>query len=849
MRKFLGLCCFWMCFTTILVAQNTVLVKGLVLDENKKPLSQVQIQIIGFKEIDFTDSQGRFELSLEPKKEYLITFYHPLYLIQTKKIVANAGVLEFKVSMNNDLLQYQQDTILVTDNKKKEDATTVEVNTKNLETFVSANDDGLSIIKSQASVSSNSELSSAYSVRGGNFDENMIYVNGVQVFRPFLVRSGEQEGLSFVNTDLIQEINFSAGGFEAKYGDKMSSVLDIKYRDPKEFKSSINLSLLGVRAHTEGVIGKFSYLAGYRYRSNAYLLGTLDTKAEFQPRFMDFQGMFNYQISKKLKLSWLSNVSTNTFEMIPVSRSTRFGGVGQAFQLNVFFDGKEITQFKTNFNSLNLTYLVKDNTILNFSSSYFITQENESFDIAGAYRLGELEANPASDNFGEITTLLGTGSFLNHARNSLNANIFNINHDGKHYWDKFKLLWGASYQKEVINDEILEWQYRDSSGFSLPINSANVEVLDFQKASSSLTSNRFLAYVQGDWNILKNDSVRVLKLVGGTRFQTWDYNNENLISPRVSLIYKPSITDSLGRAQKSKITYRLAWGVYYQPPLYRDLRNRFGILQEGLQAQKSVHYVAGMDYDFVLRKRAFNLRNELYYKQLSNLIPFEVDNVRIRYFGENSGSGYATGFESRISGEFIKGLESWMSIAIMQTREKINNYFYYDYYTADGERVFKGAGDNSLITDSVRVNRGFMPRPTDQLYNIKFFVQDQMPQNPAFKVHMNFVYAGGVPFGPPDDVQNRNTLRMPPYRRVDIGFSWYYLENKKIRKGTEYVSPNQGSYLNKFSDIWFRLEVFNLLNINNTISYLWVTDVLNRQYAVPNYLTQRLINIRIAAKF
>lgn len=828
-------------------AQDYFLLSGRVVDRDNKAIPNVQVSISGVSKIYSTDSLGEFNINLEARSNIVVTFFHLAYQYQ---------VIELNPKKSKDLkivlspLVFESDTVIVNEDKSKKTGTVVEIKTKTLKNIVSANGDGLSVVKSLASVSSNSELSSAYSVRGGNFDENLIYVNGIQVFRPFLVRSGEQEGLSFVNSDLIQSITFSAGGFQAKYGDKMSSVLDIQYKEPTEFKSSVNLSLLGFRAHTEGRIKKLSYIMGYRYRSNSYLLGTLETEGEFRPQFMDFQSYISYRPVDKLKIGYLTNVSSNVFEMVPVSRSTKFGGINNAFQLLVAYKGKERSAFNTSFNALSFDYIATDNLILKLSASHFYTLEEESFDVEGSYRLGELETSPASDNFGEINTLLGTGSFLDHARNFLTAEIFNINHDGIYIAKWGKVLWGGSYQKELIQDDIIEWEYRDSSNFTIPTNSDDIEVFNYQNNQSSLMSNRYSGYLQSNLDFFKSDNYRSLELIGGVRSQWWDYNEELLISPRASLLYSPrkSGADSIPD-EKSNFTYRLAWGVYYQSPLYRDLRNLEGELQEGLLAQKSVHYVAGMDYDFSLWDRPFTLRNEVYYKQLSNLIPFEVENVRVRYFGENSGTGYATGVESRINGEFIKGLESWMSIAIMETKERIKDYSYFEYYNQSGEKIKNGYTLDNIATDSAEFSPGILPRPTDQRFNIKVFFQDQMPKTPQFKVHLNFVYAAGLPFSPPNSVKNRNALRMPPYRRVDVGFSWFIIEDgKKVVNKTYQDIPTNSSW-RFFKDFWIRAEVFNLLNINNTISYLWVSDVFNRQYAVPNFLTQRLINIKMAASF
>jgi hypothetical protein len=830
-------------------AQSSMTIYGQITDDKNRPIENVQVSVSSVKYFVRSDSLGNYRINVESSaSEVFISVYHTSFQPTGQEIRFKKGK---SVQINFQLVPLinDADTVEIENKKRKEKrATSIDIDAKVLDNVVTPTDDGLGVVKTQAGVASNNELSSAYSVRGGNFDENLIYVNGIQVYRPFLIRAGRQEGLSFVNSDLISDISFSAGGFEAQYGDKMSSVLDITYTEPTGFKQSVNLSLLGARAHAEGKVGDFTYLTGFRYRSNAYLLGGLETEGEYRPRFMDFQGYFTYSPTEKLKLGYLTNMSSNVFEVVPQSRTTNFGGINNAFQLNVFFDGSEVSDFLASFNALSLAYTPTDKTVLKFSGSSFQTIESENFDIFGAYRLNELETNFGEDDFGEVSTFLGNGSFLDHARNELFANILSLYHDGVHFWKFGKFMWGANYNREEIDDKIMEWQYQDSADFALPLNPNAIEMPIFNQASGSLISERYTAYLQNDWSLLSDSSIAQFTLNTGVRAQYWTYNEDVLISPRVSASYVPAVRDSLGKKRPSKLAYHVAWGYYYQPPFYRDLRNIEGEIQQGLKAQRAIHYVAGVDYDFRMWDRPFTWRSEVYYKDLDNLIPYEVENVRVRYFGENSGKGYAAGVESRINGEFIKGLESWLSIAIMQTQEDIVNDSYYEYYNQSGERIRRGYTEDAVVTDSVQFFPGFMPRPTDQRFSVKAFFQDQMPKFPSFKVHLNLVYAGGVPTGPPGSVKNRNALRLPPYRRVDIGFSWYMIEDGKRNKGTRRTEISS-AYLKFLNDLSFRFEVFNLLNINNTVSYLWLEDVFNRQYAIPNFLTQRLINFKVIAKF
>lgn len=660
------------------------------------------------------------------------------------------------------------------------------------------------LIITQPGVSSTSELSSQYSVRGGNFDENLVYVNGIEIYRPFLVRSGQQEGLSFLNSDMVESINFSAGGFEARYGDKMSSVLDIEYKTPDKFAGSASMSLLEGGIHLEGRAGnRFGILLGLRHKSNQYLLGTLETQGEYKPAFSDAQALITYDVSPVTQLSFLGNYSHNQYLFQPTIQTTRFGTVTEVRQLTVYFQGQELDRFMTAMGALSLKHQPSEELTLRFTSSLFNMDESENFDILGQYLLHRVETDFGQDDFGQPTgTPLGVGSFLNHARNYLNAIVWNASHSGQWDNDQRILRWGVTFQHEDIYDRLTEWSMIDSAGYSLPqAPSHQIFLQDTLTARIHLKSNRISGYAQNTWEISANHG-RYL-LTAGIRGNYWDFNQQMIISPRLTMMYKP--------AWAPQWAMRASAGMYHQPPFYRELRDLQGNLNENIKAQESIHLVLGSEYNFAAWGRPFKYTTEVYYKDLKNLIPYELDNLRIRYYANNKGSGYATGIDFKINGEFVPGVESWLSMSLMKTEEKI-----------EGSDIY-------------------IPRPTDQRFNFSMFFQDFLPRNPSYKVQLGFIFGTGVPFGPPTFDRQGDTLRMPAYKRVDIGFS-----KQLISSESKFSDSSPFRHLHS---MWISAEVFNLFEINNTISYLWIKDVENRMFAVPNRLTSRLINVKLVARF
>ncbi|UTW61352.1 TonB-dependent receptor [bacterium SCSIO 12741] len=839
-----------------LSAQKKATVYGIVRDSTGLTIPGVSILVSIDSLAVSSDGNGRFSVKVPTNQEVKVQFSYVGYKTQIVKVNLKPGESkEVSPILRNKSVKLGG--VEVVDEISK--ATTLtRMDPKFRENMTSASGNFEDLLFTLPGVSSTNELSSSYNVRGGNFDENLIYVNDVEIYRPFLVRSGQQEGLSFINSDMVSSILFSAGGFEARYGDKMSSVLDIRYAEPRKFSGSASISLLGASVHLEGSNKdhRFTHIQGFRYRSNQYLLNGLQTQGDYRPRFYDYQGYFTYDLTTEWEIGLLLNYSNNQYRFIPETRETEFGTVNEALQLTVFFDGQEIDEYETGMGAFTATYKPNRKTNLKFIASGFRTLEQETFDIQGAYRLAELEKDPGSENFGEVKFNRGVGGFINHARNYLEANVFNIQHKGVYTHDWMTIRWGGRYQHEQIKDELKEWDYLDSTGYSVPQspgitgwsyaeNDTNltrptpisprdkIEMNELIVARNDISSNRVMGYLQGEkaWDL---DSHKLAAVVG-VRFNYWDFNNEAVFSPRASIGFQPN--------WKKRWNFRAAWGYYYQPPFYREMRDLNGHVNSDIKAQQSIHYVLGADYQFKLFKERspFKLTAEVYYKNYKNLIPYEIDNVRLRYYATNNSNGYATGVDLKLFGEFVKGIDSWFSLSVMKTEEDIVDDFYWEYYNAAGEEIIPGFTYDQVAVDSQRFEPGAIPRPTDQRFQLGFFFQDYVPKIPSLKVNLNFVYASGLPFGPPTYERYKDTLRMPPYRRVDIGFSYQLLKSDRKRKAN-----NPIRYVN---NSWLSLEIFNLFGINNTISYLWVRDISDRMYGIPNYLTNRRINLKWTVKF
>lgn len=817
----------------IFARAQTATISGTVKDSNSVAIPEVQIAVLEDGSIaTVTDAKGNYSIEVPANKDITLSFYNISYKQVSKKYKLEPGekiMYSPKLESKNNINE-----VKVTYESKRTVEMTV-IDPKNI-IFIPGGTGGIEdIIKTQIGTSSNNELSSGYSVRGGNFDENLVYVNDIEVYRPFLARSGQQEGLSFANPNMVSNINFSAGGFEARYGDKMSSVLDITYRKPLKFGGSASGSLLGGSLNLEGVSKNriFAWSIGSRYKSNSYLLKGLDTKGEYRPRFYDVQTFLTFTLNEKWSIEFLGNIANNQYLVIPANRETTFGTVNNAVKLSIYFDGREIMQYNTMMGGLSTTFKPNAKTKLKLIASAYKAKEEENFTVQGQYYIDQLEADFGKDNFGQVAFNRGVGTFLNNGRNRIDASVFNMEHKGTRMINRRnELTWGIRYQHESIEDKLSEWRTVDSAGYASPYSPTEINLMDVVKTKINLETNRVQGYLQYGYNKLLKDS-STLAVTAGVRANYWDYNSQTVVSPRVTLSYKPN--------WKRDILFKASWGYYYQPPFYREMRGFDGKLNPNIRAQQSIHYLLSADYNFRIWHRPFKVILAGYYKDMKDLIPYEIDNTRIRYFAKNNSVGYSTGADLRINGEFVPGIESWASLGYLRSFENIADDRKVTYFNSDGDTIVPGFTFNNKAVDSTVVYPGYIPRPTDQRVTFGMFFQDYIPKLPSCKMYLNMQFGSGLPFGPPDHERWKQVFRMPPYRRVDIGFAYELIkENKPLPKKNPF---------HHFKSAFISLEVFNLLQVNNTVSYTWVTDVTGRQYAVPNYLTKRQLNVKLQVKF
>ena len=782
-------------FTTLTLATASaqrVTIKGKVTDYKDNPIEVAGVHIEGQTAGTFTDLKGRYSFSCN-SSDSLVVVYSMLGYQTRKKVLRNPKdtvTLNVKLPAADNTL----DGVEIIDEQRQLGGTSQIKTPGKMRLMPDATGNGVeSIIATQAGVSSHNEMSSQYNVRGGNFDENSVYVNGIEIYRPLLIRAGQQEGLSFLNPDMVGTIAFSTGGFEAKYGDKMASVLDISYRKPREFESSVAASLLGASAYIGTGNSKISFSNSLRYKTNSYLLSSLDTKGEYDPNFLDYQAFFDWRITPHLNASFIGNISRNRYNFTPSDRTTSFGTMENIKEFKVYFGGWEHDLFRTTFGSATLNYSPNEYNQISLITSAFSTREEETFDIMGQYWIDDINSE---EN-------IAVGSYMQHARNYLDANVQTIGLRGMHFLKNHDIQWGAEWKREQVKENQREWEMRDSAGYNLPYGGANLEMLYSLRSNTSTSNNRLSAYLQDTYKF--NSTLGTMSLNVGMRVSYWDWNNECLVSPRASLGLIPKFND--------RITLRLATGIYYQAPFYKEFRdtiNNDGIatvqLNKSIKSPRSTHFVLGGDYIFKMGGRPFKFTAEAYYKKLDNIIPYNVDNVRIVYYGENCAKGYATGLDFKLFGEFVPGTDSWLTFSLMETKEKINN----------GE---------------------WLPRPTDQRFNMSIYFTDYFPGTDKWKMNLRGVYADGLPFGPPYSGREKHIFRAPAYKRVDIGMSYRLLDNedKRVRNGIYRYIKN----------IWLGADALNLLDINNVNSYYWVSDIYNQSYAVPNYLTSRQLNVKI----
>lgn len=793
-------------------------ISGVVRDSlNGAPIDGVSI-ILDKSTETMSDSGGRYRLTV-PSGRSLILYFSYSGKTQVVKVPALApGETRF-VFARISSAYYGKQTIIVGE-KERDKPEIISIRPKDVERFTGPVPGIESILKTLGVASGNNELSSGFNVRGGNYDENLIYVNDIEIYRPQLIRSGQQEGQSFINTDMVENISFSAGGFQAKYGDKMSSVLDVQYRRPDSFATGFRVSFLGAQAYVEDKVNtRFRYLIGARYRSNAYLFGSFDVQGNYQPRFMDVQGLLIYDINSKTQLSLLSGVGQNQFQFVPESQRTSFGTVSEALQLTVYFNGAELMQYTTSTNALTLKYNPNKRFEVRVIGSAIHSNEREFYTVEGAYRLDELDKDLGSSTFGQAKFNRGAGYFINHARNELQVEAYTGAVKARYTDSMWNLEYGVEYRYEGIRDVLNEWVYNDSVDYSVPFNQGDsLFLFSTIRSKNNLSSTRYSGYIQQNWELNK---AKAMVLNTGVRFQYWDMNGQTVVSPRVQYSFEPNkaynngLPDSL---RKRDIVVKAAVGVYYQPPFYREMRDLAGRVNTLLKAQRSIHYVVGTDFYFRMWKRRFKFFGEAYYKQLDFLDPYLYENVRIRYYGNNQAKGYAVGIDTRINGEFVKGLESWFSLSVMQTKEKIT------YTDAAGETK----------------TSAYLRRPTDQRVNLGIFFQDEIEKWPEYKVSLNFVLGTGMPYFLTGDFRYNDDFKIPPYRRMDIGFS------------RDLISPDKPSSKKLWKHIhasWISLDIFNMLGVENVASYVWVRDVGGQTYAVPNNLTSRRVNLNLVVQF
>lgn len=778
-----------LCFTGI--KAQTFTLQGRVTDSEMNPVELATVAVVQQGKMTMTNLKGEFSIKLQSSDSVVVRFSMVGYKTKTRVLRRPKGKQTLLIQLYDD---NQLAGVTVTE-EKRQMGSTQKLDTKDMKNAPSVTGNAVEeMIQSQAGVSTHSELSSQYNVRGGSFDENSVYINNVEIYRPFLVRSGQQEGLSIINPDMVESVGFSTGGFEAKYGDKMSSVLDIKYKRPKNFEANVSASLLGASAYIGFSTKKFSWSNGIRYKTNKYLLGTLETKGEYQPNFLDYQTYLTYEPSDRWSIELLGDISENHYNFYPEDRETRFGTMENVKSFRVYFDGQEKDIFRTYFGSLSITRKFGKNTKLSLSAAAFHTNEQEKYDIQGQYWLTQTET---SEN-------LGVGTYMEHARNYLEATVKSAKLTFNHKTKKHDIEAGLTYKIESIKENSKEYEMRDSSGYSIPHTGEDLYMIYSLNARNSLDANRIEAYAQDTWRFTSRGGHTFFTLNYGIRFSHWNFNKESIISPRVSLGIIPAFNHD--------VTLRFATGIYYQAPFFKELRDTttvngitYATLNRDIKSQRSIHFIAGFDYRFKMKNRPYKFTAEAYYKALSNIIPYTVDNVKIVYDASQQCSGHAMGLDLKLYGEFVPGTDSWVSLSLMNTR--------------------------------ININGKSIPMPTDQRYALNLYFTDYFPGTTRWRMSLRLAYADGLPFGAPHRSLDTMPFRAPAYKRADIGMSYRLFDNdKRERKSI-------------FKNIWLGVDCLNLLGINNVNSYYWVTDVTNQQYAVPNYLTGRQINVRASFEF
>lgn len=778
-------------YCSIVALGQSFTLKGRVLDGNMSPIELATVSVLQQGKVTMTNLKGEFSIQLHSADSVVVSFSMVGYKTK-KRILRNP-----RGKQNLQIILYSDNNIdeIQVKGQKIQTTQTQELKNSDLKNINAASGNNVEkLVQMQAGVTTHSELSSQYNVRGGAFDENSVYINNIEVYRPFLVRSGQQEGLSVINPNMVEKIDFSTGGFESRYGDKMSSVLNITYKRPTRFEASAEASLMGGGIYVGYGNKKLSWTNSIRYKTNRLLLGSLETNGEYRPNFLDYQTYLSYRPNERWTIDLIGSINNNHYNFKPTNRETSFGTMENVKSFRIYFDGQEKDIFRTYFGSVALTRLFSKNTTLSLQASAFSTNERECYDIQGQYWLTQTET---SEN-------LGVGTYFEHTRNYLKAHVESFKMTFKHQLYKHSIEIGATLKMEHIKNNSTEYEMRDSSGYSIPHTGKDLYMIYSLRERNTINTNRFEVYAQDTWRFASTNGNTHFTLNYGIRLSHWNFNRETIVSPRLSLGIIPAFNEN--------VTFRLATGLYYQAPFYKELRDTSTVnrittvnLNRNIRSQQSIHFIAGYDYRFKINNRPFRFTAEAYYKALQNLIPYSVNNVKVVYYGKNEASGHITGLDLKLYGEFVPGTDSWLSLSVMDTKMKLHEQT--------------------------------IPMPTDQRYSLNLFFTDYFPNTDKWKMSLSLSLADGLPFSAPHQEQYRASFRAPAYKRADIGMSYCLFD--KTKQGKESL----------FRNVWLGLECLNVFGINNVNSYYWVTDVTNQQYAVPNYLTGRMLNARLTVEF
>lgn len=778
-------------YCSIVALGQSFTLKGRVLDGNMSPIELATVSVLQQGKVTMTNLKGEFSIQLHSADSVVVSFSMVGYKTK-KRILRNP-----RGKQNLQIILYSDNNIdeIQVKGQKIQTTQTQELKNSDLKNINAASGNNVEkLVQMQAGVTTHSELSSQYNVRGGAFDENSVYINNIEVYRPFLVRSGQQEGLSVINPNMVEKIDFSTGGFESRYGDKMSSVLNITYKRPTRFEASTEASLMGGSIYVGYGNKKLSWTNSIRYKTNRLLLGSLETNGEYRPNFLDYQTYLSYRPNERWTIDLIGSINNNHYNFKPTNRETSFGTMENVKSFRIYFDGQEKDIFRTYFGSVALTRLFSKNTTLSLQASAFSTNERECYDIQGQYWLTQTET---SEN-------LGVGTYFEHTRNYLKAHVESFKMTFKHQLYKHSIEIGATLKMEHIKNNSTEYEMRDSSGYSIPHTGKDLYMIYSLRERNTINTNRFEVYAQDTWRFASTNGNTHFTLNYGIRLSHWNFNRETIVSPRLSLGIIPAFNEN--------VTFRLATGLYYQAPFYKELRDTSTVnrittvnLNRNIRSQQSIHFIAGYDYRFKINNRPFRFTAEAYYKALQNLIPYSVNNVKVVYYGKNEASGHITGLDLKLYGEFVPGTDSWLSLSVMDTKMKLHEQT--------------------------------IPMPTDQRYSLNLFFTDYFPNTDKWKMSLSLSLADGLLFSAPHQEQYRASFRAPAYKRADIGMSYCLFD--KTKQGKESL----------FRNVWLGLECLNVFGINNVNSYYWVTDITNQQYAVPNYLTGRMLNARLTVEF